>query len=111
MRLIDADEVIRDLASLKYSKEYGKVGATYNLAIDDCIGEIKATPTALYAEPVKHAHWIPDERETGEGSNTYKCSACGEIQMLIEGTPKENGWKYCPNCGAKMDEEEENNHE
>ena len=54
-------------------------------------------------EPVKHAHWIPDERETGEGSNTYKCSACGEIQMLIEGTPNENGWKYCPNCGARMD--------
>lgn len=54
------------------------------------------------AEPVKHAHWIPDERETGVGSNTYKCSACGEIQMIIEGTPKENGWKYCPSCGAKM---------
>ena len=50
----------------------------------------------------EHAHWIPDESETGEGSNTYKCSACGEIQMLIEGTPKENGWKYCPNCGAMM---------
>ena len=61
----------------------------------------------IEAEPVKHAHWIPDERETGEGSNTYKCSACGEIQMLIEGTPNENGWKYCPNCGAKMVEYED----
>ena len=54
------------------------------------------------AEPMKHAHWIPSESETGEGSNTYKCSVCGEIQMLIEGTPRENGWKYCPNCGAMM---------
>jgi len=58
-------------------------------------------------EPVTHAHWIPDESETGEGSNTYKCSACEEIQMLIDGTPKENGWKYCPNCGAKMEESNE----
>ena len=65
----------------------------------------------IEAEPVRPAHWIPDESETGEGSNTYKCSACGEIQMLIEGTPKDNGWKYCPNCGAKMDEEKENTHD
>jgi DNA-directed RNA polymerase subunit RPC12/RpoP len=53
--------------------------------------------------PVAHAHWVPDESETGEDSNTYKCSACGQIQILIDGTPKENGWAYCPNCGAKMD--------
>ena len=59
----------------------------------------------IEAEPVKHGKWIPYESETGEGSNTYKCSACGEIQMLIEGTSKENGWKYCPNCGALMDGE------
>ena len=56
--------------------------------------------------PVVHAHWIPDEIETGEDSNTYKCSACGQIQILIDGTPKENGWNYCPHCGAKMDEED-----
>lgn len=47
--------------------------------------------------------WISCENETGEGSNTYKCSACGEIQMIINGTPKENGWAYCPHCGAKME--------
>ena len=54
--------------------------------------------------PVAHARWVPDEIETGEDSNTYKCSACGQIQILIDGAPKENGWAYCPNCGAKMDE-------
>ena len=58
----------------------------------------------IVAEPVEHGRWIPCESETGEGSNTYKCSACGEIQMIIDGTPKENGWKYCPYCGARMDE-------
>ena len=54
--------------------------------------------------PVVHTHWIPCENEIGEGSNTYKCSACGEIQMVISGTPKENGWGFCPHCGARMDE-------
>lgn len=51
----------------------------------------------------KIGKWIFCENETGEGSNTYKCSACGEIQMIISGTPKENGWAYCPHCGAKME--------
>ena len=54
-------------------------------------------------EPRKKGKWISCENETGEGSNTYKCSACGEIQMIIDGTPKENGWAYCPHCGAKME--------
>ena len=67
-------------------------------------GDINRIPR-IEAERVRHAHWISYESETGEGSNTYKCSACGEIQMLIEGTSKENGWKYCPNCGALMDGE------
>lgn len=53
--------------------------------------------------PVVHAHWIPCEDKTGEGSNTYKCSSCGGIQILIDGTPKENGWEFCPHCGAKME--------
>ena len=61
-------------------------------------------PLSWIEKPVIYAHWIPCENETGEGSNTYKCSACGEIQMLIDGTPKENGWKYCPHCGARMNE-------
>ena len=62
-------------------------------------------PLSWIEKPVIHAHWISCENETGEGSNTYKCSACGEIQMLIDGTPKDNGWAYCPHCGAKMDGE------
>ncbi|MGN8818573.1 hypothetical protein ACTNEN_09665 [Oribacterium sp. HCP28S3_H8] len=102
MRPIDADEVIWDLMSLKALVEYSEIEEAYDRAVDDCVGKIKAAP-ALDVKPVVHAHWIPYESETGEGSNTYKCSACGEIQMLIDGTPKENGWAYCPNCGAKMD--------
>lgn len=32
----------------------------------------------------------------------YKCSACGEEFVLDEGTPKDNGYNFCPNCGADM---------
>ena len=100
MRLIDADEVIRDLASLKYSKEYGKVGGTYNLAIDDCIEEIEATP-ALDAKPIVYAHWIEgnEDHVSCDSICYYTCSECNH--SFSDDTP------YCPNCGAKMDEEVE----
>ena len=100
MRPIDADEVTRDLASFKYSKEYGEEEEVYNRAIDDCIGEIKAIP-ALYAEAldeeqVKHGKWLPDRT----GNVYWVCSNCG---FPSEASGAFKLYKYCPNCGAKMD--------
>ena len=40
-------------------------------------------------------------------SNSYCCSVCNAAYMLIEGTPKDNGYKYCPYCGAKLEEDDE----
>lgn len=43
----------------------------------------------IEAEPLRHGHW-----------EDFICSVCGQL-----------GWdeedNYCPNCGAKMDEEED----
>lgn len=36
----------------------------------------------------------------------YKCSSCGEEFVLIEGTPLDNKYHFCPNCGADMRERE-----
>lgn len=104
MRPIDADEVTRDLASFKYSKEYGEEEEVYNRAIDDCIGKIKAIP-ALYAEAldeeqVKHGKWLPDRT----GNVYWVCSNCG---FPSEASGAFKLYKYCPNCGAKMNEEED----
>lgn len=55
--------------------------------------------------------WIPcSERMSGawetiegwDGDEIYRCSACGEEFVLIDGTPKDNGYHFCPNCGADM---------
>lgn len=35
-------------------------------------------------------------------NNSYRCTACGEIWILNDGTPEENNMNYCPNCGADM---------
>ena len=55
------------------------------------------------AEPVRHGKW--KQWDVYELEDTYECTACGESFVLIEGTPITNGYKYCPWCGAKMDEE------
>lgn len=52
---------------------------------------------------LKHAEW--DEHEDMYGDPVYCCSNCREKYFLEEWTPIENRYFYCPNCGAKMDEQ------
>ena len=60
---------------------------------------------------LSHAEWVEDEDMYGDP--IYHCSNCNEHFVLEEGTPTDNCYSYCPNCGAKMDEqalkERENN--
>ena len=50
------------------------------------------------AQEVKYGKWETFDCD----KNSYKCSACGDVQYLVEGTPKDNNYNYCPTCGAKM---------
>ena len=54
--------------------------------------------------PVVHGRWM--EREDGFGGTYYMCSRCAEEWTLNDGAPTENNMYYCPQCGAKMDEED-----
>lgn len=51
----------------------------------------------------RHGKWI--EHTDSILDTYYDCSACGESFYLVEGTPDENCYKYCPNCGADMRED------
>ena len=48
------------------------------------------------------------ERKTGKWvklfDDTFHCQLCGHTFMVIQG---EDSMNYCPNCGAKMEEEDE----
>ena len=54
----------------------------------------------MKVEPVRHGRW------TYLYDGNYKCSECGSW-WTCEETPIESGMLYCPNCGAKMDEVED----
>ena len=43
--------------------------------------------------------WIPDK---DPDSGIYWCNICDTPFQFLEGTPKENNYRYCPNCGTKM---------
>ena len=50
-------------------------------------------------------HWIL--RESPDGGEQYECSECGVLWEFNDGTPEDNEAYFCPNCGAKMDEAED----
>lgn len=65
------------------------------------VEDIEDAPATDVA-PVVHGRW-EDSIDEWFGTDVYTCSKCRESYVLVEGTPKQNLWNYCPNCGAKMD--------
>lgn len=97
MRLIDADKLRKDVLDLPNC--YNGFSDTYDKAmIVDLVDE---QPT-VDAETVKHGHWIFKPKDAIEMMFTLpKCSECG--------AESSDAGNYCPYCGAKMDEEEQDN--
>lgn len=67
----------------------------------DVMWEIRHAPEA--DRPT--GEWI--EIDDYAGGIHYQCDKCKEEFILMYGTPKENGYNYCPACGAKMEEKNE----
>lgn len=86
------------IAKLKQMK-LGEHGLAERLFADGVYAVIAAFPSADVA-PVVHARWIYVE-ETLATSSGWCCSACRRPRWLSPDVPEV--FKYCPNCGAKMD--------
>lgn len=90
MRLIDIDSIDDDTL---YA--YGFFGEAYD------VREMLASQPTVDAIPVRHGKWRHYER-------MLTCSECGTVfdddimEYFGEEAPK-----YCPECGAKMDGEQE----
>ena len=122
MRLIDADKAYKSI--LKYTNNQHGIGIKEAL---NRVPTVDAEPTEeqveeycrkrclvivtseLYdemiakwsAEPVRHGHWIDNETPMfGNPYGSYICSRCFPYAQAHKTS-------YCPNCGAKMDEVED----
>ena len=83
---IDAEHLKKVIDVFDY--KYGLIPISALTAIID---SVKTADVA----PVVHGHWMTGT--TKWGLLPYQCSACKEFE--------EGSTKYCPDCGAKMDEE------
>ena len=85
--LISRKAAIAELDHAAWGKEYDKTLA-------------KAMLESLPSAQPKKGKWI--ETDDGWDGVYYKCSYCKEAFTLIDGTPMDNFYNYCPNCGADM---------
>lgn len=75
-----------------------------NPSIKSWIGAIISEIPAADVAPVKHGKWVGYQTNSFKNSSEglkrkfYRCSICHTANAICA--------KYCPNCGAKMDEEE-----
>ena len=106
MRLIDAD-ALPVKHGIDMGSNYGGLRAVVlKRDIDDA-------PT-VDAEPIRHGHWLPHPNP--EYREWDVCSSCGtgckrreyhvDFMTKMEWERQVN-YLYCPNCGAKMDEVED----
>ena len=94
--LISREEALRVINAYDYR---GLTIEDVKKVTDGCANEILKLP-AVDAVPVVHGRWID-----GRGSwSTSNCSVCG--WKIPYGEDAYLGYtKYCPDCGARMDEE------
>ena len=103
MRLIDADEFIKELSQLYAYAGWDKRDIHFSLSDVACNLEMMPVFNVVLdfqAETPKHGHWITwfENKDVRQA----KCSECGMMFTLGKG----RDIHYCGNCGAKMDEVE-----
>ena len=70
-----------------------------DIAIECAVAKIRKLPAAD-VRPVVHGNWIAEADFLMDVVN--RCSVCGEEFVLIDGTPADNNYNFCPCCGADM---------
>ena len=86
-----------------YIKRENVLNAFSNAFYSGLAAKINEIPSED-VEPVRHGGWKPFDRTYGR--TIFACSVCGDCTDV----PTEMGepiFGYCPNCGAKMDKEDE----
>lgn len=99
MRLIDAGRIEKRLLEEEPHDGWDEYYEGFNRMKGIALNAIDATPT-IDAVPVVRGEWVKSDDYKG----WLVCSACHDCYVdnaWVNGKK----WRYCPNCGAKMDEE------
>ena len=89
--LISRQDAVNTIKRYKHRLQ-GK-GQTYGFLLEEFEHQIPS------AEAVQ-GEWI--EVEDDYDNIYWECSNCEDAFVLDVGTPKDNNYNFCPNCGAKM---------
>lgn len=101
---IEREELVEWMKRIPLKDLSDGLGLCRVITEEDFKRAIRTIPagTIIDVAPVVHGRW-EDSTDEWFGTDVYTCSKCRESYVLVEGTPKQNLWNYCPNCGAKMD--------
>lgn len=94
-------EYIEREAALLEIEEWAKTSCEFDYMWPLVFNSIRKIPTAD-VRPVVKAHWT--DRRTIEHDGEWYCSACGKEITIYMGADRKDRYKFCPNCGAKMEE-------
>lgn len=101
---IERERALEILQDSAYAYGDYSVERSVYLSAKERIGRIPAAGVAS----VRHGRWIITKEFNSivdMAVSKYTCSACGEYRLSA--VTLSQATKYCPNCGARMDEEEE----
>ena len=114
MRLIDADELKKnkpeeyiDGTRVYFQYEIDNATTVNFMISPDYVTELQNLNKELIKQLEEterlQGEWITDINHCySDDEDTFECSVCKEPFTLIYGTPKDNLYNFCPNCGAKM---------
>ena len=86
--LIDRNRLLKEIREV-YEYEFPTASGDFDRFVKNILPNIICNQPAADAKPVVHGHWT-------DGRLVYTCSVCGMGSV--------NDYRYCPHCGATMDE-------
>lgn len=103
MRLIDADELFKEVDGSKFKNNHKtSEGRMVHIGEHNHFMKMIADAPTVDAQPVVHAQWIELPKALNPNEKPCKCSHCEHVLSFMNNYPKS---KYCDNCGARMDGE------
>lgn len=92
----DPNKVVEQLEDYGNEEMCYYKNTPYEKCIEECINKAIEIVKGEYATE-QSCEWKLEDSE----SNLY-VTGCKNRQLIFEGTPEENGYKYCPYCGRKI---------